>query len=194
MNTIGTTSIIIGINIIFTYNNADINMTEEKSTVYTNSLNSFNSLFNNNNKIVPSSGGSQHEDHNMWRIELTVDNNMITNTNIIDGVPKPNFKTKRCEKGCAFNGTIYGNTRYNKEKCNESLKTVSEKPYNDDDNKFSRTFSIKDTGGIELVKSSLLSRIGNLFTRKNKKVYSSSGGKKNHRKTNKKHRSRKSRR
>ena len=175
----------------FTYNEEPINMTEQKTTVYKNDQTS-------NFSAPKLSGGSEHEEHNMWRIELTVDNNMITNTNIIDGVPKPKFKTKRCEKGCAFNGTFYGNTRYNKEKCDESLKTVTERPSTDvnriSDDDFSRSFRIKEKGGIELVKPSLLSRIGNLFTRKNKKVYPSSGGKNNHRKTNKKHRSRKYRR
>ena len=217
MNHIYTTSITInGDDIIFKYNDQKINMmTGQKTTVYANE-DWNNSVFTGNTRIIGNTGIIEQDDqdgfeelrdadsfdrehHNMWRIELTVDNNMIKKTKIISGIPKPNFKTKNCEKGCAFiKRIIKSKTRYNKEKCDKELNTVvapiSNNDDDDDDKIIDDAFDVNDnTSQLKLKKPSIFSRIKHIITRKTNNIIPSNGGKKNHRKTAKKS-SRKTRR
>jgi hypothetical protein len=198
-----------------------------------------NKKFNEHQKIVKKTF-DEYKKHNMWEIELVVQNKNIVKMKITEGIdePKVNGKSlniiKECEESCVL-GSISKNVPKKNSTCKSTLKKVKEnveayEPFiktaikaetsiqpnapihniskeanapfaeGDDDRDstlsnsdmdFSGHFKIKPEGGLEHAKPpSLFSRL--FGTRK--KVHPERGGKKKHRKTNKKHRSRKSRR
>jgi hypothetical protein len=181
------------------------------------------------NKPIVKKTFDKYKEHNMWEIELVIQNDNIVKMKITEGIDKPKINgksshiIKECEESCVL-GSISKNVPKKNSTCatklnpkqgnnkqitdtandvpfiNTAIKAVTpintqETTYNRDSTSSNDSFDLDKV--FPLNEHGRIAKPPSLFSRlfgTRKKVHPAGGRKKNHRKTNKKHRSRKSRR